>query len=154
MTPTLPEPLDRRTFISRSVRTVGGLALLGGASAALAACGLGPQSSSASSAGVSQGTPRRGGTLTFATEADIEGFNPARELWGVASLLSSRAVYDNLAVVDASGAVRPYLAQSITANADYTKWAITVRRDVAFHDGSPLTAEAVKTNLDALRTAP
>jgi peptide/nickel transport system substrate-binding protein len=154
MTPTLPEPLDRRTFISRSVRTVGSLALLGGASSALAACGLGPQSSSASSAGVSQGTPRRGGTLTFATEADIEGFDPTRELWGVASLLSSRAVYDNLAAVDASGAVRPYLAHSITANADYTKWAITVRRDVAFHDGSPLTAAAVKTNLDALRTAP
>jgi ABC-type transport system substrate-binding protein len=154
MTPTLSEPFDRRTFIARSVRTGGGLALLGSASAALAACGLGPQSSSASSAGVSQGTPRRGGTLSFATETDIEGFDPTRELWGVASLLSARAVYDNLAAVDASGAVRPYLAQSITANADYTRWAITVRRDVAFHDGSPLTATAVKTNLDALRTAP
>jgi ABC-type transport system substrate-binding protein len=150
----LSEPLDRRTFLSRSIRTVGGLALLGGASGALAACGLGPQSSSASSAGVAHGTPRRGGTLTFATEAEIDGFDPTRELWGVASLLSSRAVYDNLAAVDASGAVRPYLAQSIAANADYTRWTITIRRDVAFHDGSPLTAAAVKTNLDALRSAP
>ncbi|HEY1633613.1 MAG TPA: ABC transporter substrate-binding protein [Acidimicrobiales bacterium] len=150
----MSEPLDRRTFLARSIRTAGGLALLGGASGALAACGLGPQSSSASSAGVSQGTPRRGGTLTFATEAEIEGFDPTRELWGVGGLLSSRAVYDTLAAVDASGAVRPYLAQSITANADYTRWTITLRRDVAFHDGSPLTAAAVKTNLDALRTAP
>jgi ABC-type transport system substrate-binding protein len=150
----LSEPLDRRTFLSRSVRTVGGLALLGGASGALAACGLAPQSSSASGAGVSQGTPRRGGTLTFATEAEIDGFDPTRQLWGVASQLSSRAVYDNLAAVDASGAVRPYLAQSIAANADYTRWTITIRRDVAFHDGSPLTAAAVKTNLDALRRAP
>ena len=150
----MSEPLDRRSFLSQSVRTVGGLTLLGAASGALAACGLGPQSSSASSAGISQGTPRRGGTLTFAAEAEIEGFDPTRALWGVASLLSARAVYDNLAAVDTRGAVRPSLAQSITANADYTRWAITIRRDVAFHDGSQLTAAAVKTNLDALRTAP
>ncbi len=150
----MSEPLDRRTFLTRSARTVGSLAVLGGAPAVLAACNLGLQSSSASSGGVSQGTPRRGGTLTFATEAEIEGFDPTRELWGVASLLGSRAVYDNLAAVDASGAVRPYLAQSITANADFTRWMITVRRDVAFHDGSPLTAVAVKTNLDAVRAAP
>jgi len=151
----LSETLDRRTFLSRGVRTVGGLALLGGgASAGLAACGLGPQSSSASSAGVSQATPRRGGTLTFATEADIEGCDPTREPWGAAGLLSSRAVYDNLTAVDATGVVRPYLAQSVTPNDDFTQWAITIRRDVQFHDGSPLTAAAVKTNLEALRSAP
>ena len=146
----MSETLDRRTFLSRGVRTVGGLGLLGeGASAGLAACGLGPQSSSASSAGVSQATPRRGGTLTFATEADIEGFDPTRELWGAAGLLSSRAVYDNLTAVDATGVVRPYLAQSVTPNDDFTQWAITIRRDVQFHDGSPLTAAAVKTNPSA-----
>jgi peptide/nickel transport system substrate-binding protein len=131
------------------------LALLGGgASAALAACGFGSQSSSATSAGVSQATPRRGGTLTFATEGDMEGFDPTRRLWGAPGLLGSRTVYDNLAAVDSSGAVRPYLAQSITPNSDYTRWAIAIRRDVVFHDGSPLTAAAVKTNLDALRSAP
>jgi peptide/nickel transport system substrate-binding protein len=131
------------------------LALLGGgASAALAACGFGSQSSAASSAGVSEGTPRRGDTLTFAIEDDIGGFDPTQRLWGAAGLVGSRAVYDNLAAVDSSGAVRPYLAQSITPNSDYTRWAITLRPDVAFHDGSLLTAAAVKTNLDALRSAP
>ena len=151
----MSESLDRRTFLSRGARTAGGLALLGGgASAALAACGFGSQSSSASTAGVSQATARRGGTLTFATEDDIGGFDPTRRLWGASGLLGSRTVYDNLTAVDSSGAVRPYLAQSITPNSDYTRWAITIRRDVVFHDRSPLTAAAVKTNLDALRSAP
>lgn len=150
----MSESVDRRTFLARGVRTAGGLALLGGgASAALAACGFGSQASSASSAGVSQATPRRGGTLTFATEEDIGGFDPTRRLWGAAGLLASRTVYDNLAAVDSSGAVRPYLAQSITPNSDYTKWTITVRPNVLFHNGTPLDAAAVKTNLDAVRTA-
>lgn len=103
---------------------------------------------------MSKAPPRRGGTLTFATESDTDGFDPTAGLWGSASLLSARTVYDTLAAVDARGSARPYLAQSITANGNYTQWTIVVRHGVVFHDGSPLTAAAVKTNLDAIRTAP
>jgi ABC-type transport system substrate-binding protein len=128
----------------------------------MAACSSGGRSSAAagstttstSSGGVSRAKPRRGGTLIFATESDIEGFDPTRALWGSASLLGARTVYDTLAAVDATGAARPYLAQSITPNGDHTKWTIAIRAGVLFHDGSPLTAAAVKANLDALRTAP
>src|SRR5690606_27611413 len=38
-------------------------------------------------------------------------------------------------------------------NDDSTVWTITLREGVTFHDGSDLTAEVVKNNLDAYRGA-
>ena len=48
----------------------------------------------------------------------------------------------------ADGTTKPYLAQSITPNSDYTKWTITMRPNIVFHNGTPLDANAVKINLD------
>ena len=39
----------------------------------------------------------------------------------------------------------------MTSNHEYTEWTITLRQGVVFHDGSPLTADVVKNNLDAYR---
>ncbi len=36
-------------------------------------------------------------------------------------------------------------------NEDYTTWTITLREGVTFHDDTPLTADAVKSNLDDFR---
>ena len=41
----------------------------------------------------------------------------------------------------------PYLAESVTPNADYTVWTIKVRSGVTFHDGTPLNSAAVIDNL-------
>jgi ABC-type transport system substrate-binding protein len=102
---------------------------------------------------VSTETPKPGGSITFATEAEINGFDPTKNTWDASAYLYAHTVYDQLVALDASGALKPYLAQSISPNSDYTKWTITVRPNVVFHDGSPLTAAAVKTNLDAVRAA-
>ena len=45
----------------------------------------------------------------------------------------------------------PYLAKSVTPNADNTVWTITLRDGIKFHDGTPLTADAVKQNIEAWR---
>ena len=37
----------------------------------------------------------------------------------------ARTVFDPLTIIDANGNVQPYLAQSVTPNADYTEWTIT-----------------------------
>jgi ABC-type transport system substrate-binding protein len=50
--------------------------------------------------------------------------------------------------------VRPYLAESLTPNSDYTLWTLRLRPGIRFHDGSPLDAAAVKVNLDGLARSP
>jgi peptide/nickel transport system substrate-binding protein len=62
-------------------------------------------------------------------------------------VLYARTVFDPLAIIaGADGTVQPYLAQSITPNADYTEWTITMRPGLAFHNGSPCDAAAVAAN--------
>src|SRR5215831_2421419 len=94
--------------------------------------------------------PQRGSSLTFATEAEIASFDPRVGAWDSTGLLYARTVFDPLCVQAADGSVKPYLAQSVTPNADYTRWTITLRPGIRFHDGSPLDANVVKANLDGL----
>ncbi|HEX6477088.1 MAG TPA: ABC transporter substrate-binding protein, partial [Acidimicrobiales bacterium] len=152
----MSDAIDRRRFLAQGVRTVAGVAVLGGgASSLLAACSSGGSSSTSTgtNAGVSTATPKPGGSITFGTEAEIDGFDPTKNRWDATGYLYAHTVYDQLATFDANGNIKPYLAQSITPNSDYTKWTIALRPNVVFHDGSPLTAAAVKTNLDAVRAA-
>jgi ABC-type transport system substrate-binding protein len=152
----MSDAIDRRSFLAQGVRTAAGVAVLGGgASGLLAACssGGGTSTSTGTNTGVSSATPKPGGSITFGTEAEIDGFDPTMNRWDATGYLYAHTVYDQLATLDANGNVRPYLAQSITPNSDYTKWTITVRPNILFHNGTPLDAAAVKTNLDAVRTA-
>jgi ABC-type transport system substrate-binding protein len=55
--------------------------------------------------------------------------------------------------VTATGQVQPYLAQSITANADFTAFTITARPNIVFHDGTPLNGEALYKNIEAAATS-
>ena len=61
----------------------------------------------------------------------------------------ARTVFDPLTIIDTKGAWQPYLAQSVTPNADHTAWTITVRPNVVFHDGTPLNGAALLTNFKA-----
>ncbi len=49
--------------------------------------------------------------------------------------------------------VTPYLAQSITSNADFTVWTITMRPGVLFQDGEKCDAAAVAANFNAQRAS-
>ncbi len=64
---------------------------------------------------------------------------------------SPRAIYDTLTAPGADGKIHPYLAKSVTSNAAATEWTITLRPGIKFSDGSALTAQVVKDNLDAYR---
>jgi ABC-type transport system substrate-binding protein len=139
---------DRRTFLGASLRVAGGLALPGAAAAVLDACG------SSGGGAPAVAAPRRGGSLTFATEAEINSFDPRLGAWDSTGFLYAGTVYDPLFSQAADGSVRPYLARSITANADYTEWTIALRPGITFHDGSRLDAETVKVNLDGSARSP
>lgn len=45
-------------------------------------------------------------------------------------------------------AVVPMLATEWKSNSDATEWTFTLRQDVKFHDGTPMTAKDVKASLD------
>jgi len=68
-----------------------------------------------------------------------------------ASLHSTRAVYDALTMLGADMAPEPALALSWRTTAPDT-WVVTLRPNVAFSNGEPLTAEAVVVSYGFLKT--
>ena len=98
--------------------------------------------------------PVAGGTLVYAQDAEDAGglCLPEAQL-DAAGINYARTIYDTLTVPNSKGTFTPFLAQSVTKNADATVWTIVLRQGVKFHDGSALTATVVKNNLDAYRGA-
>jgi len=98
------------------------------------------------------GKPVRGGSVTYAMEAETTGgwCMPEGQL-AISGIMVARTIYDTLTAPNAKGEYVPYLAKSVEPNDNFTEWTITIRDGVKFHDGTPLTAEVVKNNLDAYR---
>jgi peptide/nickel transport system substrate-binding protein len=97
-----------------------------------------------------QAKPTRGGSVTYGLEAETGGgwCIPNSQL-AISGIMVADAIYDTLTVQNSKGAYVPYLAKSVEHDPTYTKWTITLRDGVKFHDGTPLTADAVKQNIDA-----
>ena len=95
------------------------------------------------------GDPVDGGELTFAVEAESDGYNPIAHRWSISGNMIGSSVYESLTVVTADGDIEPWLAESIEPNDDGTVWTIVAKPDITFHDGSPLNAEVIAANLEA-----
>jgi peptide/nickel transport system substrate-binding protein len=98
-------------------------------------------------------TPVRGGTLSVGVLTTPAGLDPivaaGDSAGGGDEML---AIYDTLLRYDpATGIYEPRLAQSLVANDDRTVWTITLRAGIAFSDGTPFDADAVKFGLDRHR---
>jgi len=136
-------------------------ALLLVVSLAIAACGGGGSGGSeedADKAGdttgdENAGDPVAGGKATIALEAETgNGWCLPEARLDIAGIQVARSIYDTLTVPDETGSnFEPFLAESVEPNADFTEWTIKIRDGVKFSDGSDLTAEVVKNNLDAYR---
>ena len=117
---------------------------------AVSACGGGK--SKGSSAPEETGDPVRGGSVTYGLEAETgDGWCLPEAQLAISGMMVARSIYDTLTAPNADGEYVPYLAESVEPNDDFTEWTIGLRDGVTFHDGSPLTAEVVKNNLDAYR---
>jgi peptide/nickel transport system substrate-binding protein len=117
-----------------------------GAGALLSACGGSSSAGSAPAAAPSAavGTPKRGGTLRIGMSGGdtIDGINPL--LPGLPTDYGRiPQIYEPLISWDDNLRPIPYLAESMTSNADATEWTIQVRKGVTFHNGKPLTADDV-----------
>jgi peptide/nickel transport system substrate-binding protein len=93
-----------------------------------------------------------GGKVTYGVEAETAGgwcLTEAR--LAISGIIVADAIYDTLTRPNAEGEMEPWLAESVEPNEDSTQWTISLREGVTFHDGSELTAEVVKNNIDAYR---
>src|SRR5580692_1921877 len=99
--------------------------------------------------GISTKKPVSGGSLIFGVDAEEQGFNPTTARFDNVGVMYARTVFDPLTIITADGGWAPYLAESVTPNADYTAWTITVRPNVVFHDGTPCDGAALLTNFKA-----
>jgi peptide/nickel transport system substrate-binding protein len=97
------------------------------------------------------GEPRSGGRFVYALEAESDGYNPATNRFAPAGTIIGLSVFDPLGAFDEDMNVQPYLAESMTANEDYTEWTITAREGIQFHNGEPLDGAAMAQFYEALR---
>jgi ABC-type transport system substrate-binding protein len=96
--------------------------------------------------------PQYGATLRFATHIAPTSLDPADKSQpdAVAQGNFTRLMFDTLVTMDDRGGLVPALATSWQVASGNQRWQFWLRRGVKFHDGSPLTPEAVAA---ALRTA-
>ena len=100
-----------------------------------------------------EGTPKDGGSLVWGLEAETDSMSPSVGRWAQPGHMMASAIFDPLVTLDDKGEAVPYLATSITPNADSTVWTITLPTGVKFHNGQALDAAAVVKNLDAVKTS-
>ena len=107
-----------------------------------------PEAGATTRVAPTEGAGGAGETLRVAVAREPLSLDPG-DLADPASLVILRQVFDTLTQFRAGSAeIEPGLATGWEANADATEWTFTLRSGVTFHDGTPLTAEAVKFNLD------
>ncbi|MET8169496.1 ABC transporter substrate-binding protein [Streptomyces sp. NPDC005329] len=122
------------------------LAALVTGSLLLTACS---SSGSGSSSGEG-GRPKSGGTLTFAVGSDAGCVDP-QQVGSNDTIYSLRQVVDSLTDQDPkTGKIVPWLAKSWDISSDTTTFTFHLRSGVTFSDGTPLTAQVVKDNFDAV----
>jgi len=96
------------------------------------------------------GPPAYGGSIVIGLIGETNNWLPGRGSFLVPAGSVVAALYDSLILRDHELVHRPYLAESISPNADYTQWTLKLRPNVRFHDGTPLDAAALKWNFDHL----
>jgi peptide/nickel transport system substrate-binding protein len=117
----------------------------------LAGCGGDDDGGEAADTGATEtdgGEGAQGGTLVFAGAADPVVLDGALVSDGE-SIRAIGQIFETLVFLE-PGTTEPVpgLAESWEPNEDCTVWTFQIRDGVTFHDGDPLTAEAVCANFD------
>ncbi|MBM3523276.1 MAG: ABC transporter substrate-binding protein [Alphaproteobacteria bacterium] len=95
-----------------------------------------------------QAAKPKGGTLRLGTRC-FEIVNPHRWQNPIRSNVG-RQVFDYLTRTGHDNVTRPSLLEKWEASPDLKSWRLTLRRDVKWHDGRPLTIDHVLWNLERL----
>jgi peptide/nickel transport system substrate-binding protein len=83
---------------------------------------------------------KRGGTLRFIPHADLKVLDP---IWTTAYITRNHGymIYDTLFALDGNLQIRPQMVDKHTVSRDGMTFSFTLRDDLKFHDGQPVTAE-------------
>jgi peptide/nickel transport system substrate-binding protein len=90
--------------------------------------------------------------LKIANTANITTWDPVKSFSTEAAYMAN--IYEQLLRINPPGATEKYtplLATSWESSADGLTWTFHLRPNVKFHDGEPLTAEAVKLSIEAAK---
>jgi peptide/nickel transport system substrate-binding protein len=90
--------------------------------------------------------------LKIASAAAITTWDPVKSFSTEVAFLDN--MYEQLLRINPPGSAEkftPLLATSWESNADGTVWTFHLRPNVKFHDGEPLTGEAVKMSIEAIK---
>jgi peptide/nickel transport system substrate-binding protein len=95
-------------------------------------------------------TPKKGGTLVVAQNADIKGFDPQTQP-DFPTVRMLGLIYETLTTVDPDLKVGPGLAESWKFSDDALKLTLNLRKGVKFHSGDALTSADVKYTLQHIQ---
>jgi peptide/nickel transport system substrate-binding protein len=122
---------------SRRILAIGGAAMLALTTAGAVSAGARPASSDARE-------------LVIARDMDLTTLDPSRVYCDTCQIYMT-AVYETLITVNpADNSLEPRLAESWEVNEDSTVYTFTLRPDVVFADGAPLTSADVKWSWERL----
>lgn len=114
--------------------------------ALVAGCASGTTPNASSTA--PSGEPQQGGTLTYLEPQTWSTLYPPSAGFypngGIVNNITDRLLYQNPETLE----LEPWIASDWDVNEDATEYTFTIRDDVTYSDGSPLTAENVVKNLD------
>jgi len=96
--------------------------------------------------------PVRGGTLTVAMVSEPPHLDPTQSTSQDIARMLYNNVLEGLVAFDDSGEIVPRLAHSWSTSVDGRTWIFNLKPGVVFHDGRPLTSEAVRAKFDRART--
>ncbi|MBI5300532.1 MAG: hypothetical protein HY868_00230 [Chloroflexi bacterium] len=95
------------------------------------------------------GTPKSGGTLTFAMREDVTSMDPLKAIQ-YGDIRLNILVAQPLVAPDRAGKFVGVLAEKWDASADGKTWTFALRKGVKFHNGQELTADDVKFIFDRI----
>lgn len=92
--------------------------------------------------------------LTFAVTADEGNLTPWNQDTGYPGYYMMTLMYDTLFWLDEDLEPQPWLVDDWEVSDDGLTWELSLRDDVTFHDGEPLTSEDVAFTIDYLSEHP
>src|SRR5215470_14115661 len=87
------------------------------------------------------------GTLRVAVSSNANTLDPAKTKIGEEYIINF-LVFSGLTEIDASGKVKPDLAESWSASEDQKSWTFNLRPGVKFHNGREVEADDVKVTIE------
>jgi peptide/nickel transport system substrate-binding protein len=128
------------------MRVLSGLVI----AALITACGSAAPGGTAPSASAAA-DPVVGGTLRVGLDAESAGWVPTAPGGSYAAGFVRVSLYDTLTKRDESGEPRPFLAEAVTPDSTFTKWAVKLRPNIKFADGTPFTSNELKLMVGELK---